>query len=57
MYKLKTTPPPVLAAQTTMKKPYAKPDFQVIPLNVESPLLSGSSKQPVETQPIGRGTI
>ena len=50
------TPPVTLPAQTTAKKPYAKPEFQVIPLNVEAPLLSGSS-QPVGTKPIGHGTI
>lgn len=54
MYKLKTTPPPVLAAQTTMKKPYERPAFTIIPLNMEAPLLSGSQKIPVQPGTIGR---
>ena len=44
MTKTKLSPPVTLPAQTTAKKPYAKPDFQVIPLNIESPLLSGSNQ-------------
>lgn len=41
MYKLQTTPSPVLAAQKERKK-YQRPAFEVIDLNMESPLLSGS---------------
>ena len=33
--------PPVLAAQDTKQK-YHKPSFEVIDINMESPLLSGS---------------
>ena len=39
------TPPVTLPAQATAKKPYAKPEFQEIPLNVEAPLLSGSESK------------
>lgn len=35
-----------------MKKPYTKPDFQVIPLNTESPLLSGSNQPTSKKLPI-----
>ena len=42
MYKLQTTPPPVLAAQKE-KKEYHRPTFEVIDLDMESPLLAGSS--------------
>lgn len=43
MYKFNTTPPPELAAQQKIQK-YQKPTFEVIPLNMESPLLSGSNQ-------------
>lgn len=50
----KTTPPPVLAAQHPKQK-YHKPTFEVIDLNAESPLLSGSSKQPAKINPLTPG--
>ena len=40
MKEIKSTLPPVLAAQ---KQKYAKPTFEVIDLNITSPLLSGSN--------------
>ena len=39
MKEIKSTLPPVLAAQ---KQKYAKPTFEVIDLNITSPLLAGS---------------
>ena len=42
MIKLTQSPPVTLPAQTTAKKPYHKPSFEVIDLNMESPLLAGS---------------
>ncbi|MBR4441018.1 MAG: hypothetical protein IKS00_05650 [Bacteroidales bacterium] len=41
--KSQTTPPPILAAQNKTKE-YHKPEFEVIDLNIQSPLLSGSGK-------------
>lgn len=41
MLKINLTPPPVLAAQKEIKK-YQKPMFEVINLDMESPLLAGS---------------
>ena len=38
----KPTSPPVLAAQKQKQK-YHKPTFEVIDINIESPLLSGSN--------------
>jgi len=55
MAKLKETPP-VLAAQDTKQK-YHKPTFEVIDLNIPSPLLSGSGNQPAGMNPIGRKSI
>ena len=52
----KPTPPLVLAAQKQKQK-YHKPSFEVIDINMESPLLSGSSKQPAGMNPIGRKSI
>lgn|GEM_PF-3075231 len=46
------TQPEVLLAQTTCKQQYQKPDFQVISLNIESPLLAGSN--PTSINPIPR---
>ena len=47
MAKEKTFSPPVtLPAQTTAKKLYERPSFTVVPLNIESPLLSGSGTPP-----------
>lgn len=58
MLKSKQTPV-ILSAQTKVKKYYTRPDFQVIPLNTESPLLSGStkptSKKLPTVTPIGDG--
>ena len=51
-----TQSPPVLAAQYPKQK-YHKPSFEVIDLNIESPLLSGSSNQPAGMNPIGRKSI
>ena len=48
--------PPVLAAQHPKQK-YHKPTFEVIDLNMESPLLSGSGNQPAGMNPIGRKSI
>ena len=36
------TPPVTLPAQTIAKKPYERPTFSVVPLNIEAPLLSAS---------------
>ena len=49
-----STSPPVLAAQDTKQK-YAKPTFEVIDLNIQSPLLSGSSTQPAKINPLTPG--
>lgn len=38
--------------QTTANKHYNKPDFQVIPLNIEAPLLSGSNTPSSQKSPI-----
>ena len=38
--KSQTTPPPILAAQNKTKE-YHKPEFEVIDLNIQSPLLAG----------------
>ena len=54
------TPPPVLAAQKERKE-YHKPTFEVIDLNIQSPLLAGSgtptstSKNLPEVNPISNG--
>lgn len=57
MKKVKQSPP-VLAAQT-QKKEYHRPTFEVIDLNIQSPLLAGSgtptSKKLPEVNPIGNG--
>ena len=56
MAKLKETPP-VLAAQKERKK-YHKPSFEIIGINMESPLLTGSNigkKAPIT--PIKPGDI
>lgn len=52
MTKELLTPPLVLAAPNKKQK-YQKPSFEVIELNVESPLLSGSS-QPTGINPLKR---
>jgi len=56
----KLSPPVTLPAQTTAKKLYERPSFTVVPLNMESPLLSGSatptSKKLPTVNPIGNGT-
>ena len=49
--KEKITMPAVLTAQE--KQQYQKPEFQVIPLNMESPLLAGSN-DPTSINPIPR---
>ncbi|MBO7597837.1 MAG: hypothetical protein J6T70_12420 [Bacteroidales bacterium] len=46
------SPPFIHLAQTTAKKPYAKPDFQVIPLVNETPLLAGSGTPSPKINPI-----
>ncbi|MBO4244837.1 MAG: hypothetical protein J5882_07280 [Bacteroidales bacterium] len=56
MTKQTIIPPPVLAAQTKQK--YHKPSFEVINIDMESPLLAGSAtptnkKSPLN--PIGNG--
>lgn len=48
--------PPVLAAQDTKQK-YHKPTFEVIDLDITSPLLAGSGNQPAGMNPIGRKSI
>ena len=47
------TQPEVLLAQTTCKQQYQKPSFEVINLNMESPLLAGSN-DPTSINPIPR---
>ena len=49
--KLRKTPPPVLAAQKE-KKEYHKPTFEVIDLNIQSPLLAGSGTPKPNINPI-----
>lgn len=49
--KQQTTPPPVLAAQKE-KKEYHKPTFEVIDLNIQSPLLAGSGTPSPNINPI-----
>lgn len=49
--KQQTTPPPVLAAQKE-KKEYHKPTFEVIDLNIQSPLLAGSGTPTPNVKPI-----
>ncbi len=49
--KQQTTTPPVLAAQTKRKE-YHKPAFEVIDLNMESPLLAGSGTPSPNINPI-----
>lgn len=53
------SPPVILSENTTDRKRYAKPEFQVLPLNIEAPLLSGSgtptSKKLPEVNPINDG--
>ncbi|MBR2887021.1 MAG: hypothetical protein IKB95_02255 [Bacteroidales bacterium] len=46
-----TTLPSVLAVQT-MRKEYHKPTFEVIDLNMESPLLAGSGTPTPKINPI-----
>lgn len=59
MLTINTIPPPVLAAQQKIKK-YQKPTFEVIDLDMESPLLSGSGKPTTKklptVNPIDNGT-
>lgn len=43
--------PPVLAAQT-QRKEYRKPAFEVIDLNIQSPLLAGSGTPSPKINPI-----
>jgi len=49
--KLRKTPPPVLAAQT-QRKEYHRPTFEVIDLNISSPLLAGSGTPSPKINPI-----
>ena len=49
--KLRKTPPPVLAAQKERKE-YHKPTFEVIDLNIQSPLLAGSGTPTSKKLPI-----
>lgn len=49
--KLRKTTPPVLAAQT-QRKEYRKPAFEVIDLNISSPLLAGSGTPSPKINPI-----
>lgn len=52
---LKSKQKPVkLPAQTKVKKYYTKPDFQVIPLKLESSLLAGSQGESAGFNPIQR---
>ncbi len=49
--KLRKTPPPVLAAQKARKE-YHRPTFEVIDLNIQSPLLAGSGTPSPKINPI-----
>ena len=53
MENLKHFSPPVMFSEnTTDTKRYAKPEFQVLPLNIEAPLLSGSNQPTSKKLPI-----